>query len=106
MNMNTDSRFFTNEPDATLLSRFQKILENDTQFFDVLVGYFRSSGFFQLYTSLKNVEKIRVLVGLNLDRVTYQVIKESKDGQHEIFSSSKDAREGFEQDVTDEIANA
>src|SRR3990167_7361561 len=106
MNMNTDSRFFTNEPDATLLSRFQKILENNTQFFDVLVGYFRSSGFFQLYPSLKNVEKIRILVGLNIDKVTYQVLSRSKDGQEDIFTSTKRVEEGFEKEVTEEVENA
>ena len=104
--MNTDSRFFTNEPDATLLSRFQKILENNTQFFDVLVGYFRSSGFFQLYPSLKNVEKIRILVGLNIDKVTYQVLSRSKDGQEDIFTSTKRVEEGFEKEVTEEVENA
>lgn len=68
--MNNDLKFFTNEADSSLLDRFKKILENDTQFFDVLVGYFRSSGFYQLYPSLKDVEKIRILVGLNIDKVT------------------------------------
>lgn len=104
--MSNDSKFFTNEPDSTLLSRFQKILENETQFFDVLVGYFRSSGFFQLYPSLKDVEKVRILVGLNIDRVTYQVLSRSKDGQEEIFASTKRVEEGFEKEVTEEIENA
>jgi HKD family nuclease len=104
--MNNDLKFFTNEPNASLLDRFKKILENDTQFFDVLVGYFRSSGFFRLYPSLKDVEKIRILVGLNLDRVSYQVIKESQDGQQELLASSKAVNDGFESEVTEEIENA
>jgi len=53
--MDSDLKFFTNEPEATLLQRFQKILENNTKFFDVLVGYFKSSGFFRLYKSLETV---------------------------------------------------
>ena len=32
--------------------RFNKILKRDTQFFDVLVGYFRASGFHLLQDSL------------------------------------------------------
>ena len=40
----TDLTFFTNENGNTLLSRFKATLK-DTQLFDVLVGYFRSSGF-------------------------------------------------------------
>lgn len=104
--MNNDLKFFTNEADSSLLDRFKKILENDTQFFDVLVGYFRSSGFYQLYPSLKDVEKVRILVGLNIDKVTYQVLRQSKDGQQDIFASTKRVEEGFEKDVTEEVENA
>jgi len=42
--MQTDLTFFTNEPGVTLLDRFRKTLK-DVKFFDVLVGYFRTSGF-------------------------------------------------------------
>lgn len=41
---NTDRTFFTNEPGSTLLDRFKKNLIT-TRFFDVLVGYFYTSGF-------------------------------------------------------------
>ena len=44
----TDLTFFTNEDGHSSLSRFKSTLK-DTQLFDVLVGYFRSSGFYQLY---------------------------------------------------------
>ncbi len=37
----TDTKFFTNEPDATLLARFKKTLK-DVQFFESLVGYFQT----------------------------------------------------------------
>jgi superfamily II DNA or RNA helicase len=104
--MNNDLKFFTNEADSSLLDRFKKILENDTQFFDVLVGYFRSSGFYQLYPSLEGVEKVRILVGLNIDKVTYQVLKESSDGQRDIFASTKSVEDGFEKEVTEEVENA
>ena len=40
----TDLTFFTNEPNRTLVDRFNKILSNNTKSFDVLVGYFRTSG--------------------------------------------------------------
>ena len=62
----TDLKFFTNEPDRDLYTRFSKILQSNTQFFDVLVGYFRTSGFFRLYPAMEAVEKIRILVGLNI----------------------------------------
>lgn len=70
----TDRKFFTNEPERDLYSRFSAILRSNTQFFDVLVGYFRASGFFKMYEALEGVEKIRILVGLNVDRFTVKII--------------------------------
>lgn len=73
----SDLTFITNEEgEHNLLERF-KILIGDTKFFDVLVGYFRTSGFFQLYESLESITKIRILVGLNVDQGTYELIGNS-----------------------------
>lgn len=105
MNKDTDSKFFTNEPEATLLARFQKVLQN-AEFFDVLVGYFRSSGFFQLYKSLENVKKIRILVGLNIDILTYQMLQEREGGQDKLIVSSQKAKEGFSEEVQKELEGA
>ena len=54
--MNSDLTFITNEENRNLLERF-RILINDTRFFDVLVGYFYTSGFHALYKSLEKTEK-------------------------------------------------
>lgn len=67
--MKTDLKFFTNGEESSLLDRFKSTLRF-TKDFDVLVGYFRSSGFLHLYKSLEHVEKIRILVGLNVDKYT------------------------------------
>jgi hypothetical protein len=77
--MTTDLTFFTNEPDATLLDRFRATLR-DVQFFDVLVGYFRTSGFHLLVDALEGIEEIRILVGLGVDRQTLEIVEAS--GQH------------------------
>ncbi|MHB1393698.1 MAG: phospholipase D-like domain-containing protein [Clostridia bacterium] len=73
-----DLTFFTNEPERDLYSRFNKILNSHTQFFDVLVGYFRTSGFFNLYQAMQGVDKIRVLVGLNVDKRTIDIINQAE----------------------------
>ena len=62
--MTSDLTFFTNEPNQALLDRFKATLAH-VQYFDVLVGYFRTSGFNLLYESFENIEKIRILVGGN-----------------------------------------
>ncbi len=76
----TDLTFFTNEEGHSLLSRFKSTLK-DTQLFDVLVGYFRASGFYQLYDSLEPIDKIRILVGLSVDRDSYDVRRQTKVNQ-------------------------
>jgi hypothetical protein len=57
--LHNDLTFSTNEPDATLFDRFRKTLK-DSQFFDILVGYFRTSGFFRLYKSFETIKKIHL----------------------------------------------
>lgn len=75
--MNNDLKFFTNEPERDLYTRFATVLKSNTQFFDVLVGYFRASGFFKLHEALEVVEKIRILVGLNVDKFTVKIIDQA-----------------------------
>ena len=72
-----DLTFFTNEVNNTLLDRLKTILKT-VEFFDILVGYFRISGFHQLYKSFENIEKIRILVGLNIDKKTFSIIETSR----------------------------
>lgn len=95
-----DLRFFTNEPDRDLYTRFSKILQTNTQFFDVLVGYFRTSGFFKLYPAMESVEKIRILVGLNVDKYTVEIIDKAS---HEGKLTLKEATDAFTAEVQGEF---
>ena len=58
--INSDTTFFTNKDNDSLLERFKKTLQH-VENFDVLVGYFRTSGFYLLYRELEKVKKIRYL---------------------------------------------
>ncbi len=73
----SDSKFFTNEPGATLYDRFKKTLAH-TEYFDMLVGYFRASGFFRLKEAFEDVKKVRILIGLNIDKNSYDAIRHAK----------------------------
>jgi len=75
--MNSDLTFITNEESRNLLERF-KVLIKDTRFFDVLVGYFYTSGFYKLYQSLEQTEKIRILIGIGTNRDTLDQIHDAK----------------------------
>lgn len=103
--MSTDLTFFTNEKNNTLLDRFKATLSN-TKYFDILVGYFRTSGFFQLYPSLENVDKIRILVGLNVDRKTIELIQFEEITSKIDFESHKRTKEQFQKSFIQDIENS
>ena len=90
--MNYDLTFFTNEPERNLNDRFSKILKRDTQFFDALVGYFRASGFYLLQDALDNVEKTRILIGINTDEQVLKMYKESQMSIDEINLNSYESK--------------
>ncbi len=97
--MNTDLTFITNEKEANLLGRF-KVLIKDTQFFDCLVGYFYTSGFYKLYKQLEKTKKIRILIGIKTDREAFELIK----AQQQTFDFSHfKIKERFSDFVTKEM---
>ena len=103
--MQNDLTFFTNEPGSTLLDRFKRTLR-DVKFFDILVGYFRTSGFDKLHESIASIEKIRILVGLNVDRKTFEIIDAYHSQAKLDFESHKRTKEIFSETVTTEMDNS
>lgn len=101
----TDLTFFTNEEGHSLLSRFKSTLK-DTQLFDVLVGYFRASGFYQLYDALEPVEKIRILVGLSIDRDSYDMMQYHQELGMIDFESHQRTKKKYQANLKDEIENS
>ena len=65
------TRFFTNDGENSLLNKFKGVFQNnkDIEFFDALVGYFRASGYFRIREHLNNVPRIRILVGIDVDKI-------------------------------------
>ena len=101
----TDTTFFTNEPGSELADRFKSTLKY-VQFFDVLVGYFRTSGFYRISDSLKDVGKIRILVGLNVDRKTFELIDTVRSQTSLDFSSHKITRNAAMESVVSEVESS
>ncbi|MCD6578608.1 helicase [bacterium] len=97
-----DLTFFTNENGNTLLERFKTILKT-VRFFDVIVGYFRISGFHQLYNSFEKIENIRILVGLNTDQKTLDIIETSR-AQNELgFKTHVETKRIIENQIIKEL---
>ena len=101
--MNSDLTFITNEENRNLLERFG-VLIKDTRFFDVLVGYFYTSGFYALYKSLESTERIRILIGINTSRATYDLIQKSKAPEQPTLQySHAEVKEQLADDVAKEM---
>jgi len=98
--MNSDLTFITNEKNRNLLERF-KVLIKDTEFFDVLVGYFYTSGFYSLYKSLETTKKIRILIGISTNKQTFELIQQSQ--QQALQFSHAETKEQFSDLVEDEM---
>jgi superfamily II DNA or RNA helicase/HKD family nuclease len=98
----TDLTFFTNDKKQTLLDRFKATLA-DTRLFDVLVGYFRSSGFYQLYDSIKPIDKTRILVGLGVDDESYRAVDTYRVQSVLDFESHKNTKTQFQNNLIEEI---
>lgn len=65
------TKFFTNSNDRNLFDKFTGIISHmkDLYAFHAVVGYFRSSGYFELQKYLKDVKSIKILVGINVDKM-------------------------------------
>jgi len=80
------------------------VLIKDTAFFDVLVGYFYTSGFHALYKSLENTKRIRILIGISTNRRTLELIEQSR--QSELQFSHAETKEHFSDLIESEMTNA
>jgi len=101
--MDTDLSFITNEKNQSLRERF-KILIKDTSLFDCLVGYFFSSGFHAIYPSLENTERIRILIGIGMNRQIVEMMDSSEQQTQQSFDfSHAETKEKIESMVENEM---
>ena len=69
-NTTTSSHFFTNREGNTLMNEFEGILVNNPQVknLDAVVGFLRASGYFSLRPFLNSINKVRILIGIDVDK--------------------------------------
>ena len=63
-------KFFTNREGNTLMKQFQGLLENNPNIknLDSVVGFLRASGYFTLRPFLNSINKVRMLIGIDVDK--------------------------------------
>ena len=68
--MPISSHFFTNRDGNTLMNEFEGILSNNPQVknLDAVVGFLRASGYFSLRPFLDGINKVRILIGIDVDK--------------------------------------
>lgn len=103
MKVNSDLTFITNDSNQTLKERFE-VLIKDSKFFDCLTAYFYISGFHMLYKSLENTDKIRILIGMNTNKETYELIKGEIENLS--FFSHREVKDNIENDIIEEFNNS
>ena len=102
----TDTTFITNEGERNLKERF-RVLIKDTRLFDVLVGYFYTSGFYALYKSLEAAEKIRILIGISTSKQTSDLIQEAQSPEQGILEfSHAETKSEYSNKVANEMENS
>lgn len=94
----SDQTFITNENGKNLRDRFTSLIK-DTKLFDVLVGYFYTSGFKSIYPSLEKTEKIRILIGISTNRQTLDLLNKAE--SH--IQSHKQILDGFSGAIKNEL---
>ena len=77
---NTHSHIFTNRDGNTLMKEFEGVLQNNPQIrnLDAVVGFLRASGYFSLRPFLDNIGKVRVLIGIEVDKYIAQAARQGK----------------------------
>lgn len=98
------TKFFTNSEENTLFKKFEGVFTyvDSIRHFDALVGYFRSSGYFKLRKFLDNIPKIRILVGINVDKL----IKYYHERGQMYLETSDDTKDLFFKETLEDIQNA
>jgi len=104
--MTSDLTFITNEQGKTLKERFETLIR-DARFFDALVGYFYTSGFYAIYPALEKTEGIRILIGISTSKQVHDLMTEARQAQQiEMIFSHAEAKAVVENQVAKEFEDS
>ena len=75
-----NSHIFTNKNGNTLMCEFEGVLSNNPSIknLDAVVGFLRASGYFSLRPFLDNINKARVLIGINVDKYIAEAARQGR----------------------------
>ena len=75
-----NSHIFTNKDGNTAQKEFEGVLQHNPQIrnLDAVVGFLRASGYFSLRPFLDNIGKVRVLIGIDVDKYIAKAAQQGK----------------------------
>lgn len=75
-----NSHVFTNRDGNTLMKEFEGVLQHNQQIrnLDAVVGFLRASGYFSLRPFLDSIHKVRVLIGIDVDKYIAEAARQGK----------------------------
>ena len=75
-----NSHIFTNRGGNTLMKEFEGVLQHNPQIrnLDAVVGFLRASGYFSLRPFLDSINKVRVLIGIDVDKYIAEAARQGK----------------------------
>lgn len=76
----SNSHIFTNRDGNTLMKEFEGVLQHNPQIrnLDAVVGFLRASGYFSLRPFLDSINKVRVLIGIDVDKYIAEAARQGK----------------------------
>lgn len=97
------TKFFNNTGNNTLFNKLKGIAEEmrSLEQFLAVVGFFRSSGYFKLREKLENVPEIKILVGINVDKLF-----ENHNPELIRITDPQEVKEMYIKDMKDDILTA
>ena len=97
-------KFFTNREGNTLMKQFEGLLANNPNIknLDSVVGFLRASGYFTLRPFLNSINKVRMLIGIDVDKY---IVKANNQGQL-FFGAEEEVKQDYLTQLRKDIENS
>ena len=100
----SNSNIFTNQHGNTLMKEFEGVLQHNPQIrnLDAVVGFLRASGYFSLRPFLDSINKVRVLIGIDVDKYIAEAARQGK----LFFGAEDDVKQDYLRQIRKDIESS
>ncbi|WP_314801334.1 helicase-related protein [Alloprevotella tannerae] len=100
----SNSHIFTNQNGNTLMKEFEGVLQHNPQIrnLDAVVGFLRASGYFSLRPFLDSINKVRVIIGIDVDKYIAEAARQGK----LFFGAEDDVKQDYLRQIRKDIESS